>query len=285
MEYLVAVILGVIVAGIGKLVGFDRDRAFYPTVLIVIGSYYSLFAVMGESHHPALEIETAVGLVFVALAILGFKKSMWLAAAGIFGHGLFDFFVHPSLVTNPGMPVWWPGFCGTIDILLGAWLAFCLWMSPSHGKQWSNNKGKIMSLKWIAPVATLASALIISPASYGQDASACHTGKLLDVREEIEYVPTVQVGRVQRNGNKDWTTVEMPSTRKQTTYTVKVSLDGVIYTARSSGDFWGYKPANMVVGTELEACLEANRIVIKRHDGKAYKPVITRRELERDAGQ
>lgn len=30
-------------------VGFDRDRAFYPTVTIVIASYYALFAVMGGS--------------------------------------------------------------------------------------------------------------------------------------------------------------------------------------------------------------------------------------------
>jgi hypothetical protein len=29
--------------------------------------------------------------------------------------------------------------------------------------------------------------------------------------------------------NKDWTTVELPSTRKQMSYTVKVALDGIIY--------------------------------------------------------
>jgi len=55
---------------------------------------------------------------------------MWLAAAGIAGHGFFDFFVHHSLVTNPGMPVWWPGFCGTIDFVLGGCLALRLWKSP-----------------------------------------------------------------------------------------------------------------------------------------------------------
>lgn len=127
MEYLVAVVLGLVVAGFAAASGFDRDRAFYPTVLIVVGSYYPLFAVMGASQYSTLEIEIGVGLVFSVLAVLGFKKSMWLAAAGIAGHGLFDFFVHPSLITNPGMPVWWPGFCGTIDFVLGGWLAICLW--------------------------------------------------------------------------------------------------------------------------------------------------------------
>ena len=38
MEYLVAVILGLVVAGFATMSGFDRDRAFYPTVLIVIAS-------------------------------------------------------------------------------------------------------------------------------------------------------------------------------------------------------------------------------------------------------
>ena len=77
--------------------------------------------------YSTLVIEIAAGLVFAVLAVLGFKKSLWLAAAGIAGHGFFDFFVHPSLVTNPGMPVWWPGFCGTIDIVIGGWLAIQLW--------------------------------------------------------------------------------------------------------------------------------------------------------------
>lgn len=127
MEYLVAVILGLVVAGFARTAGFDRDRAFYPTVLIVIASYYVLFAVMGASRNSTLAIEIAVGLVFSIFAVLGFKKSLWLAAVGIAGHGFFDFFVHHALVANPGMPVWWPGFCGTIDIVLGGWLAICLW--------------------------------------------------------------------------------------------------------------------------------------------------------------
>lgn len=130
MEYLVGVILGLVVGGFAAASGFDRDRAFYPTALIVIASYYVLFAVMGSPRYATLGIELAVGLVFSAFAILGFKKSLWLAAAGITGHGFFDFFVHHVLVTNPGMPVWWPGFCGTIDVVIGGWLAIRLWKAP-----------------------------------------------------------------------------------------------------------------------------------------------------------
>jgi hypothetical protein len=130
MEYMVGVILGLVVGGFATTSGFDRDRAFYPTALIVIASYYSLFAVMGASQYSTFGIEIAVGLVFAAIALLSFKTSMWLAVAGIAGHTVFDFFVHNELVTNPGMPVWWPGFCGTIDIVIAGWLASRLLMAP-----------------------------------------------------------------------------------------------------------------------------------------------------------
>jgi len=132
MEYLVGMILGLVVAGFAATSGFDRDRAFYPTVLIVVASYYSLFAVMGAARYSTVEIEIVVALVFSVFAVLGFKKSMWLAAVGIAGHGFFDFFVHHALVTNAGMPVWWPGFCGTIDLVLGGWLAIRLWKTRNR---------------------------------------------------------------------------------------------------------------------------------------------------------
>ena len=49
MEYLIGLILSVAVAGSAAAIGLDRERAFYPTVLMVIASYYVLFAVMGGS--------------------------------------------------------------------------------------------------------------------------------------------------------------------------------------------------------------------------------------------
>ena len=58
MEYLIGVILTLAVAGFAAVVGFDRERAFYSTVLIVIASYYVLFAVTGASRRT-LMIETS----------------------------------------------------------------------------------------------------------------------------------------------------------------------------------------------------------------------------------
>jgi hypothetical protein len=66
MEYLIGVILTLAVAAFAFLVGFDRERAFYPTVLIVIASYYALFAVMGASTRTLI-IESILAGIFVLL--------------------------------------------------------------------------------------------------------------------------------------------------------------------------------------------------------------------------
>jgi hypothetical protein len=75
MEYLIGVILTVAVAAFAAVIGFDRERAFYPTVLIVIASYYALFAVMGASTRTLI-IESTVAGVFVLFAVLGFKGTI-----------------------------------------------------------------------------------------------------------------------------------------------------------------------------------------------------------------
>ena len=38
MEYLIGVVLAAVVCAFALLTGFDRDRVFYPTVLIVIAT-------------------------------------------------------------------------------------------------------------------------------------------------------------------------------------------------------------------------------------------------------
>jgi hypothetical protein len=121
VEYLIGLILSVAVAAFATLIGLDRDRAFYPTVLIVIAAYYVLFAVMGGSSR-ALLVETIVASGFLLLAVFGFKGSLWFAVAAIVGHGVFDL-VHHRFIENPGVPGWWPGFCMTFDVVFGAWLA------------------------------------------------------------------------------------------------------------------------------------------------------------------
>jgi len=115
-----AIAVGLMATG----VGLDRDRALYPAITIVVASYYVLFAILGGST-PALWIETLVALVFVALALAGFRWSLWIAAVALGAHGLLDL-VHGRLIANPGVPAWWPPFCMSYDVAAAAYLAWLL---------------------------------------------------------------------------------------------------------------------------------------------------------------
>lgn len=124
MELLIGVILGLSVCLFATVVGLDRDRAFYPTVMIVIAAYYALFAVMGGSTQ-ALMNELIVIIMFVGVTIAGFKYSLWLVVAALAAHGVFDF-THGHLFENPGVPLWWPHFCLAADVAIAAYLAMLL---------------------------------------------------------------------------------------------------------------------------------------------------------------
>jgi hypothetical protein len=124
VAYVVGAVLALLTYALGKVAGFDRDRAFYATILIVVGHYYVLFAAEAGST-SALIAELAGMTVFVALAVAGFKFTPWLIPAGLAAHGVFDL-VHGYLVTNPGVPTWWPAFCGTYDVVIGAVVAALL---------------------------------------------------------------------------------------------------------------------------------------------------------------
>ena len=124
MGYVIGGVLAVLVSLFARVVRLDRDRAFYPTVAIVVAHYYVLFAVMGGSVH-ALAIELMVMTAFVFGAVAGLRLNMWFAVAALAGHGVLDAF-HAGLIDNPGVPVWWPAFCGTYDIVAAALLAWLL---------------------------------------------------------------------------------------------------------------------------------------------------------------
>ena len=121
MEYLIGIILAAATAGLAVTVGFDRERSFYPVVAIVVATYYILFAAMGADS-PTLLKEIGGAALFIVLALVGYKKSTWLVAVALMGHGVFDF-VHHALIDDPGVPPWWPGFCAAYDIALGGWVA------------------------------------------------------------------------------------------------------------------------------------------------------------------
>jgi hypothetical protein len=124
MEYLIGILLALGICLGATVVGLARDRAFYPTMAIVIALYYALFAMIGDSMR-ALMPEMAGIAVFVLLAVVGFRRNLWYAVGALALHGVFDWF-HAGLIANPGVPGWWPGFCLAFDVVAAAILAVAL---------------------------------------------------------------------------------------------------------------------------------------------------------------
>ena len=129
LPYVIGIVASVGVAAFARLVGLDRDRAFYPTVLIVVASYYLLFAVISGSVHTML-MESAVMVLFVAAAVVGFKSSIWIVVVGLAAHGCMDA-VHSAFIANSGMPVWWPAWCQSYDVGAAAVLGWLVRNRPA----------------------------------------------------------------------------------------------------------------------------------------------------------
>lgn len=124
MELVIGIGLALAIGLMATVVGLDRDRALYPTVLIVSASYYALFAVMaGEV--PVLGAETAVFGVFLIAGVVGFRSTLWVVVAALLAHGLFDL-GHELLFINGGAPNWWRMFCLGYDLGAAGYLTWLL---------------------------------------------------------------------------------------------------------------------------------------------------------------
>lgn len=124
LPFVVGIVASAGVAVFARTAGLDRDRAFYPTVTIVIALYYVLFAVMSGSVQ-AVAVESMVMALFAAAAVAGFKSSAWIVVVALAGHGVFDA-VHGHVVDNAGVPAWWPAWCLAYDVGAAAGLAWLL---------------------------------------------------------------------------------------------------------------------------------------------------------------
>ena len=123
MSYLVGAGLALGTGIFSSVSGLGRDRAFFPAVLVVIASYYDLFAVISGS--GALGMELAATAAFILAAVIGFRTNLWIVAVALAVHGLFDL-GRGELIDNSGVPHWWPAFCLGFDIVAGAYLALLL---------------------------------------------------------------------------------------------------------------------------------------------------------------
>lgn len=88
--------------------------------------YYWVFAVYA-SDYTALLNEFMASVVFLAIAYVAYRyrsfANLLLLAIGYVGHAAYDFY-HDELFINSGAPTWWPEFCGSVDVLIGGYVAY-----------------------------------------------------------------------------------------------------------------------------------------------------------------
>jgi hypothetical protein len=135
LPLLVGMVLAVAASAWASRSGFDRQRAFYPALLLAIASFYVVFAIAALS--PGAVVDELIWLgVFAILAGVGYRTSLWIVVIAIAGHGVFDM-LHGAL-PRPGVPAWWPGFCLGYDLVAATWLAWREWTiapSSTHSRQ------------------------------------------------------------------------------------------------------------------------------------------------------
>ena len=124
MAALIGLMLAIGVAVGAHAVRFDRERVFYPVILIVIASYYVLFATVSGSETD-IAMQALLFFVFATAAVVGFRSSLWVVVAGLAAHGLFDF-LWGAGGGGAGVPSWWPSFCLAYDLAAAAALSVLL---------------------------------------------------------------------------------------------------------------------------------------------------------------
>ena len=138
MEFIVGITLALLFCGAAAGLGMDRERVFYPAVVMAVASYYLAFAVV-DGRNGVMLSEVAIAAVFIAGAVAGFKYSPWIAVVALAGHGVMDGF-HHHLVHNTGVPQVWPGFCMTFDVTAGAFVALVM-LARARGKRAQQSVG------------------------------------------------------------------------------------------------------------------------------------------------
>jgi uncharacterized membrane protein HdeD (DUF308 family) len=126
IEALAGAAVGVLTIFVARII--RGQRWLYSIGLLVLPSLYALFALRaGERAIGAEEMLYGIpflvaGVVFASVSV---RHSAVVVGAFWILHGLYDL-IHSRLLTNPGVPGWYPVWCCAVDVVIGAYL---LWLS------------------------------------------------------------------------------------------------------------------------------------------------------------
>ncbi len=122
----IGITLGILVVLLAR--GIRGEPWMYSIGLLTLPSLYASFALrVGDEAAGLNEMIYGVpflvaGLVF---AFVSARKSAVVVGSFWILHGLFDL-AHDQFINNVGVPDWYPAFCFSVDVVVGAYL---LWLS------------------------------------------------------------------------------------------------------------------------------------------------------------
>lgn len=126
IEALVGVAVGVLTIVLARAI--RGQRWLYSIGLLVLPSLYAFFALRaGERAVGVTEMVYGIPFIVAGLlfALVSVQRSAVVVGAFWILHGLYDL-AHGQLITNPGVPDWYPVFCFSVDVVVGAYL---LWLA------------------------------------------------------------------------------------------------------------------------------------------------------------
>lgn len=126
IEALIGAAVGVLTILFARFI--RGERWLYSLSLLTLPGLYASFAL--RAGEPAVGVKEMIygvpyvvaGLVFAFVSVRGSA-----VVVGVFWllHGLYDL-VHGQLITNIGVPGWYPVWCFAVDAVIGSYL---LWLS------------------------------------------------------------------------------------------------------------------------------------------------------------
>jgi hypothetical protein len=126
IEALIGAAVGVLTIALARII--RGQRWLYSLGLLTLPGLYAFFALQaGEQAVGVKEVIYGVPFVVVGLifAFASVRHSAVVVGAFWILHGLYDL-THSQFFTNPGVPGWYPVFCFSVDVVVGAYL---LWLS------------------------------------------------------------------------------------------------------------------------------------------------------------
>jgi len=104
------------------------ERWLYSLGLLTLPGLYAFFALQAGEQAVAVK-EMIYGVPFIVaglvFAFVSVRYSAVIVGAFWILHALYDL-AHSRFITNDGVPGWYPIFCFSVDVVVGAYL---LWLS------------------------------------------------------------------------------------------------------------------------------------------------------------